>query len=49
MEEECVMSYENINIKKFLEEKAEKTGNLVSLRSVEPAWNMDLLLDIGSE
>lgn len=29
--------------------KAEKTGNLVSLRSVEPAWNMDLLLDIGSE
>ncbi len=29
--------------------KAEKTGNLVSLRSVDSVWNMDLLLDIGSE
>lgn len=29
--------------------KAEKTGNLVSLRCTEPAWNFDLLLDIGSE
>lgn len=29
--------------------KAEKTGNLVSLRCTEPAWNFDLLLDIGSD
>ncbi|MBQ5998924.1 MAG: hypothetical protein IJL70_05580 [Treponema sp.] len=29
--------------------KAEKTGNLVALRCNEAAWNMDLLLDIGSE
>lgn len=28
--------------------KAEKTGNLVALRCQEPAWNMDLLIDIGS-
>lgn len=28
--------------------KAEKTGNLVSLRCVEPSWNMDLLIDMGS-
>lgn len=29
--------------------KAEKTGNLVSLKCTEPAWNFDLLLDIGSD
>lgn len=27
--------------------KAAKTGNLVSLRSASPDWNLDLLLDIG--
>lgn len=27
--------------------KAEKTGNLVSVKYVSPDWNMDLLLDIG--
>ena len=35
MEEECVMSYENINIKKFLEEKAEKTGKIFSIDSTQ--------------
>lgn len=29
--------------------KAEKTGNLVALRCNDAAWNMDLLLDIGSD
>lgn len=29
--------------------KAEKTGNLVSLKYVSDGWNMDFLLDIGDE
>lgn len=29
--------------------KAEKTGNLVSLKYVSDTWNMDLLIDIGDE
>lgn len=29
--------------------KAEKTGNLVSLKYVENGWNMDFLLDIGDK
>ncbi len=29
--------------------KAEKTGNLVSLKYISDGWNMDFLLDIGNE
>lgn len=54
VEPQVVQDYKNeysflYQLTKKPELKAEKTGNLVSLKYISDEWNMDLLLDIGDD